>query len=333
MIINTTRQTTDDYSWIQPGYTYGVNDSGPWQKFKRRGIDSSVAGIWFGILFNAGWNVTVTREFANGTNDTSGISNIEATAGWAYPYLYSPETLEHIWEIGQEDHPKNLLEADFPNGAAAIQLTSAETRKALGKIVQDDTAIWYPPSSTTNSLPYWAIKTSSTYYLFDDNVMFSGGAVNFSTFSTGANAGQLTALPFYSDALPSVVRLASADAAGAYSLYLLMKAGNETFPVEASVIQHSFLASNQYATQASYNNVDRIISPASMTTLEGVPGGILFAVWDSPTPSQFIETPGDLQYGWRKLRPKVTRLSRQKFRVGQGYQYGLWPVKTFGPTL
>lgn len=127
--------------------------------------------------------------------------------------------------------------------------------------------------------------------------------------------------------------LYAADYDAAHSLYLLLKKGVSNFPVEASVIRHTSLVSNLYTVKASATNINRIIAGTSLTSLEGVPSELLFDVPTSPTPSQFIETVGDLQYGWKKHRPNVTRLARFKWRIVLNYQFGLWPVKLFGGVL
>jgi hypothetical protein len=124
-----------------------------------------------------------------------------------------------------------------------------------------------------------------------------------------------------------------ADATSALSLYLLLKSGVKSFPVEATIIRRSRLVSNSYTVQASQTNCNRIISTASMSSIEGVPGDILFSVPTPPTVVQLVETAGDLKYGWRKVRPNVTRSAYSKWRIVQTWQFGLWPVRLFGAVL
>ena len=308
-----------DYSWIQKGYSYGVNDSGPWQRFKRSGLNSSVEQ-WYNVLFNAGWIVTVTREKVNSQTD-QGISTIEANCGWPFPYLYGTETPENIWEIDPEDVQKNLLEADFQFGS--VNLTSKLSRTAAANIVEDTGAVWIPPGTYGNT--YGLVYGTSNIWNFDNGAMTTADlntVIAAYVSATGSTGGSY-----------KYVSLPSADYPSVFSLVLLMKAGNEVFPMEASVIRHSMLTSNLYAVKASYNNMGRLISTPSMYSLEGVPTSLLFDVPSYPSASQFIETAGDLQYAWRKVRPAISRLSRMKWRVTQNYQFGLWPVKTFGNTL
>ena len=318
------------YSWLQKGYEYGTNDSGPWQRFTRRGLNTDIEQ-WYQTLVNAGWIVKVTREVVNSTSN-QGISTIEANCGWAFPWLYGIETPENIWEIDPEDAQKNLLEADFPfsytSGLNSVNLSSKLTSDAITKIIQDDAATWYPSGTTDNPSAYGIAHANQVAYLFDDGNLTVAAPAQPAASTSGSTVVANAPTGTY-----TFVHLPSADYAAAYSLYLLMKAGNEVFPMEASVIRHSQLTSNQYAVKASYNNMSRLISTASMYSLEGVPTTLLFNVPALPTAAQFIETMGDLQYGWRKVRPAVSRLSRMKWRIVQNYQFGLWPIRTFGSVL
>ncbi len=304
-----TSPLVNDYAWLQKGYTYGVNDAGPFQRFAREGLVAAVQN-WAGILDNAGWTWTVTMLHTNthGTNaspsvgnNPTGIARIEASAGWAYPMLYGTETPENIWELDPQDEPKDLLSADWSNTSLGASL-SKKTREQIPVMLQ---------FAASNNLATW--HDGGTAYGYQIN-----GWVFIDPQPADTN---------------EVVYLPAADAADAQSIFLLLKAGITTYPTEASVIRHSQVTSNLYAVQANYSNIGRIISSGSMTTIEGTPSNLLFAVPNTPSPQQFIETPGDLQYGWRKVRPAVSRLSRMKWRFVQNYQLGLWTTKLYGPVI
>jgi len=132
------------------------------------------------------------------------------------------------------------------------------------------------------------------------------------------------------DFITSSPAFTGATVGNAYSLYLLMKNDVQSYPVEASVIRHTQVVSNRYTVKASFLNCNRIISTASMSSVEAVPGDLLYSLPGEPTATQYIETVGDLVYGWRKVRPAVTRLSRFKWRITQNYQFGLWAVRLYG---
>lgn len=124
-----------------------------------------------------------------------------------------------------------------------------------------------------------------------------------------------------------------AVSAAATSFYLLMRAGVRAFPVEATVIRHTRTVSNTWAVQASFSNVGRILENGSMNSLEGSGTLFLFGLPTIPTAAQLIESTGDLQYGWRKIRPSVRRLTYNKWQIVNVYQFGLWAVKLYGQVI
>jgi hypothetical protein len=281
-------------SYLQPNWVQGRNDSGAFQSFNYEGTAEEVSAV--AVIFDqANWTWTLTGLPA-------GRAKLEAHAGFpfnsAHGTSYTGETPENIWELDPNDVQKEILEADFPNGS--LNLSSKASRAAVAELVKAETVVWWP-----------AVGGGGTADANDKHYSFEDAAV----------------------ASDDVIALPTIDFAPAYSLYLLMKAGVNAFPVEASVIRHTQLVSNQYEVQASFINVGRLISTGSMTSVESTPSGLLYSVPNTPTPSQFIETSGDLQYGWRKIRPSVTRLAQFKWRIVQNYQLGLWAVKLFGQVL
>ena len=124
-----------------------------------------------------------------------------------------------------------------------------------------------------------------------------------------------------------------ADPATAKSVFMLMHAGVRAMPFEASVIKRNRTVSSQYAVKTSYTNVGRLLSSATFQSLEGVPSSLLFNLPTLPDPAQYIETPGDLQYAWRKTRPSVQKIALGKWQITQNWQFGLWAVKLHGTVL
>jgi hypothetical protein len=335
MIINTGLVT--DYTWLQKGYSYGVNDTGPWQKFSREGLYPDIVN-WAAILDDAGWIYTVTRNLVSLTSN-QGVAKIEAEAGWPFPFLYGTEVPEDIWELDPQDEQKDLPSSNFPNGT--INFVSKDTGAAVAKMAEDNATYWLFPSTpevpTANPSQYVFAIDSSTSYVFDLDVN-GDPALAFANQGYVINYDPLIPDNIVSITPPvavtaNVIHLPIADAAAAYSMWKLITAGVTSFPFEASIIRHSMITSNNYSVPASYTNVDRIISTASMYAIEDVPTGLFFDVPSTPTPQQFIETPGDLQYGWRKVRPAVARLSRMKWRIVQNYAFGLYPIRMFGNVL
>jgi hypothetical protein len=251
-------------AWLQEGYSYGVNDSGSFQRFVYRGTRTEVEALAPQSNI-AGWNWMVTRE-------SHGMARLEAEAGFLGNSGDEEAQVEDVWELDPNETEKDLLDADFPFGSLA----------QISKVNKDRIA---------------------------DAIQRPGDFIDKSPAFTGSNIG------------------------AAYSLYLLMKNGHKSFPVEATVIRRSRMVSNSYTVQASQLNCRRLLSAASLSSVEGVPGDILFSIPATPTVTQFIETAGDLQYGWRKLRPNVTRVTLSKWRIVQVWQFGLWPVRIFGTVI
>jgi hypothetical protein len=299
-------------AWLQAGLKYGRNESGLFQSFSKEGPQAEVEDYAI-MLDNAGWTWTVERL-------KGGLARIDGHAGWGNgsSSTYTTEQVENIWEFDPNESDKALLETDFPNGSLNLNNTGSHlTRLALSKMVNDDDGFWEtaPPGGV---FPYFRMS-DGTVYIFDSN---APGAYR---------PADLGAVKF--------VGLQKDDFETAYSLYLLMRANTTAFPLATPVIRHTALVSNQYAVQASFTNVGRIISSASMISLEGVPTTLLFSIPSPPgqdtggAPEQYIEDPGDLQYGWRKIFPGVTRLARFKWRITENWIFGLYPIKMFGPVL
>lgn len=311
------------YVWIQRGYQYGINDSGPFQRFSIRGRNADIEN-YANLLALAGWTITITREAvddATGPNDSGfssvgaayGFSLLEAQCGWQFPQIYGTETPEDIWELEAQDDPTTLTSADMPY-AQVPGLSSA-----------------YDVYSTKQAIV--AMLDSNIDYVWNDNTLTAAPPNPQNNplynFNDGLNAvdgnGALTN--------PLSINLPSADYQTAKQFYSLMKNGFENYPVTAPTIRHSVVTSNVYTVKASYINALRIISPPSMYSIEGVPTNIFYTVPTTPAAVQFIIAPGDLQYGYRKTYPNITRLNRWKWRIQQNYIYGLWPVEIFGNML
>lgn len=286
---------------------FGRDDSGSFQRYSFEGTTREVLQVAESLDLG-GWVYTFTELHG-------GRSKVEARSGWGnFKSNYDPAAdVENIWELEQQDTTKPLLAADFPfsftsglndlnlNSYISSSMNSDKTRDALADMVGIPGGYWQDSALTFN--------TPSNYpsYTFDDGL-------------GGEDSEKLIHLP-------------TADYAAAKSLYYLIKGNTDSFQIEASIIRHSQLVSNLYSRQASYSNVNRIISPASMISVEGTPSGLLFQIPPSPAAIQFIETPGDLQYGWRKVRPNVTRLAAYKWRIQQNYQYGQWPLRLYGGVI
>jgi hypothetical protein len=326
--------------WVQREYTYGINDTGPWQRYKASGRNADVEGL-ANELANAGWTVTVTRNVVvdgSGSGDTGfnpetadyGISTVEAQAGWQFPQIYGTETPEDIWEFDPQDIQQDLTKADMPFATVAplvapVPFSVITTANAVKQMIDSNyTFIWADPGTPDvngDPTPFGSVGSAQQNPT-------TGATLQIYAFDDAPN-------PIQDGSLidPTEIHLPPADYVTAKNLYYALKAGQTEFPQEASIIRHSMVTSNQYAQEASYANVDRIISSSSMYNIEDVPTDIFFSVPSTPIPTAFLVTPGDLQYGWRKIRPNVTRLNRWKWRIQQNYLFGLYPTQFFGLAL
>jgi hypothetical protein len=111
------------------------------------------------------------------------------------------------------------------------------------------------------------------------------------------------------------------DGLEAYTVWLRMKKGVLNFPVEAPVLRHTITTSNQYAIGASFINVRRLITTASLYSVELAPANYLFNLPIDPAPDDPL-----LHYGWRKLFPTVQQIALLKWQIVQEYHYGLWDL-------
>jgi hypothetical protein len=280
--------------WKQSGYTYGVNDAGAYQDYFEVGYDWEIDAD-YEYWLTTGWTVSVKRM-------THQLSRLEAHAGWNGGTDYVDEVLMDFWELDPQETDKGLLEADFPFGSVNM---NDQSRLAVKAALADPNPNWV----------YWGWAhlagqldlSNDVTYQWHDNTSVSRP--------------------------PNLIICPYDDYAAAYSLYRLMSAGVSEFPVEGSIIKHTMMCSNLYTPQVAYSRVNRLISNDTMINYEGMPSGLLFSLPDLPTPTQFVETPLDLQYGWRKMRPSVTRLAAFKWRLVQNYQLGLWPIQLFGSVL
>ena len=291
-------------AWLQKGKKYGTGESGPFYSFSVEGTKNEVSAV-IAEIAASGWQYTY-EDLAGG------MARIEARAGWNAATLSYPgtEIPQKTWELAPEESSKSLLEADFPysytSGLNNIALTSSLSAEAIQLALEDQSPKFLDATITVRA---GLFLSSGRNYTFND-----GGNT-----PTMAKAGNYN-LPVN-------------DYPVCKSLYLLMKKGVAEFPVESSTIRLTSTVSNLYSILASYNNCNRIISTPSMYSLEGVPNALLFSVPLYVSAVQFVETTGDLQYGWRKIRPEITRKSSTKWSIVQNYKFGLWPVRLFGGVL
>lgn len=109
----------------------------------------------------------------------------------------------------------------------------------------------------------------------------------------------------------------------AFTIYNLMKAGVRSAIVQTPTLRHTQTVSNNWAIPAANTNVGRVISTASIVSLEGVPSNLLFNL-PNAVPASFLTI--SVGYGWLKHGPNVQQISGRKWQLVQEWEYGLWPI-------
>jgi hypothetical protein len=114
----------------------------------------------------------------------------------------------------------------------------------------------------------------------------------------------------------------------AYQIYSEMLSGTRNFPVMVPLLRHTISTSSQYAIAASLVNVRRIISSATLISMESIPQGLLFNL-----PFELSNSPDLLNYGWLKFFPTIQETAHYKWQIVQEYHYGLWSKLFWGLPL
>lgn len=106
------------------------------------------------------------------------------------------------------------------------------------------------------------------------------------------------------------------------TIYNLMLNGFKTWTVYQPIIRRSKLASNGYTVAESDTNVGEILTAAQMTSLEGAPGGILFAL---PASGAGARSDIALLVGYLKMPCRVQQQGDGRWLIQQEWHYGYWP--------
>lgn len=113
----------------------------------------------------------------------------------------------------------------------------------------------------------------------------------------------------------------------AVDVYNLMLDGVRARIQFAPSLKHTQTVSQNWTVKASLTNVGRIISTASITTLEAIPSAILFNLPSDTT------TKSGVSYGWFKMHPTVRVAANQKISIEQEWIYGLWSTTLYGSVI
>lgn len=112
-----------------------------------------------------------------------------------------------------------------------------------------------------------------------------------------------------------------------FAIYGLMFQGVRNFPVEQPMLRRTVTTSNQYAVAYALTNIRKIISTATLVTLESMPTALLFNL-----PAD-VSNDNTRAYGWYKPFPTIQQVARLKWQIVQEWQYGLWATLIWGAPL
>ncbi len=110
-------------------------------------------------------------------------------------------------------------------------------------------------------------------------------------------------------------------------LFKQVQRGLKSAQVRTPTLRHTQTVSNTYAIQVSFANVGRLLSTASLISLEGVPTDLLFNL---PTGTTTIE---DAAYSWLKGDPTVRIAAGRRIQIEQEWEYDLWSTIVYQAVL
>lgn len=132
------------------------------------------------------------------------------------------------------------------------------------------------------------------------------------------------------NAAVTAASFADGNPTNALTVYKLMQAGVKSALVRNPTLRHTQTVSQYWTVPASQTRVGRIISTASMTSLEFLPTGLLFNL-PTLTPASFQTIA--VAYGWLKHDPTIQQVAFKKWQLIQEYEFGLWATAIYGAVL
>lgn len=109
----------------------------------------------------------------------------------------------------------------------------------------------------------------------------------------------------------------------ALTVYDLMTNGITSIRVNAQVVRHTQIVSNNYAVKTSNTNNGRIVTTASIAA----PSTFLLTL---PSSGAGRTVAGGFNFGWYKNPPQVQTAAYNKVQIIQEWEYGEWSVFEYG---
>lgn len=110
-------------------------------------------------------------------------------------------------------------------------------------------------------------------------------------------------------------------------VYTLMFNKVKTVLVYQPVIRRTKICANSYATAESDTNMGKVLSASQMSSLEGAPGGLLYALPSSGTSS--IRTDFAINVGYLKMPCRVQQQGDGRWQITQEWDYGEWAADLY----
>ena len=104
--------------------------------------------------------------------------------------------------------------------------------------------------------------------------------------------------------------------------YNLLAAGVKSIRVSSPVVRRTRITASSYTVKASDTNMGKILSTAQMSSFEGAPSTVLFAL---PSTGAYSGVGGiTRRSGWYKKPAKVAQQGDGRWQIVQEYEYDIW---------
>jgi hypothetical protein len=113
----------------------------------------------------------------------------------------------------------------------------------------------------------------------------------------------------------------------ALTIYTLMFNGVTSRIVYQPMIRRTKLCANSYAAAESDTNMGKILTAAQMSSLEGAPGGLLFALPASGT--NVVRSDISTITGYLKVPCRVQQQGDGRWQITQEWDYGVWAAALY----
>jgi hypothetical protein len=284
-------------AFAQPGH-WGRNESGNFWIQAWEGDYNSIQLLAENVASVLGLVYEVTESF--------GKFRIEVHYPWSNLPNAAQTDMVVKWELFSATSEKDLLEAQVEVPNLIGTLTQDQIRQIRHFVLDKPTTLQTDPNNSALTLP-------SLQPIVDADFLppLVPAADLFGMTTNATNAAQ------------------------AVIVYNLMMRGVTSHPVEQPILRRTMITSQHYAVALALVNVRKIISTASLISLENISSESLFY---NPGNGQLllpndVSTYPNLAYGWYKGFPTVQEIALLKYSIVQEWKYGLWTTLVWNTPL